>query len=316
MEPYAIKGKRGPAVNTKQLQYVLTLAREGSFSRAADALGISQPSLSQYVKKIEQELDVLLFERGAGTVRLTDAGHAYVAAGQRILEIERDMERTLLDVAAHKSGTLTVGVAPYRSAALMPQLAARFKQSHPGICLVADERGSNQLIEALERGEIDLALAPLPVSEKLFATETVMEEELVLAVPDALASRFAPVLTTGRRYPAVDIKQADGLPFCMITQNQIMQKNLEDLCRAHGLTLPCAVVVRSLEAQIAMVGAGLGAALVPTGIERFGTAGVTYYSIKQPLPRRQIAAIYRKDKPLSHLARAFIEMMKETIGGQ
>ena len=303
-------------MNTKQLQYVLTLARTGSFSKAADTLGISQPSLSQYIKKIEQELAVTLFERGAGAVRLTDAGHAFVRAGEQILCIERDMERALRDVAEAQSGTLTVGVAPYRSASLMPQLAARFKQIYPGICLVADERGSNELLEGAERGELELAIVPMPVNEKLFCTEEILEEELVLAVPSALASQLHPERMAKRKYPAVDVCELNGLPFCMITQNQIMQKNLDDLCRTYDLVLHSAVVVRSLEAQIAMVGAGLGAALVPEGIECFGTAGITYFSLKQALPRRKIAAIYRKDRPLSRVARAFVDMMKETIGGQ
>ncbi|MBQ9942850.1 MAG: LysR family transcriptional regulator [Clostridia bacterium] len=78
-------------MNTKQLEYVQVLAREGSFSRAADALNISQPSLSQYIKKIETEIGLPLFDRTNGNVRLTDAGHVYLSSGKQILDLEQQM---------------------------------------------------------------------------------------------------------------------------------------------------------------------------------------------------------------------------------
>ena len=301
-------------MNTKQLKYVLTLANEGSFSRAADALGISQPSLSQYIKKIEQEQGVALFDRTGGLVRLTDAGQIYIEAGRSILDIEHRMENALSDLGEHKSGSLVVGTAPYRSVAVMPRIAAAFKRRYPGVCLVVAERGSNELIEGIERGEFDLCLLPNPPASKLFTVTDVMEEELVLAVPRRLRDRFTPSPMAGRKHPAIDIKAVDGMPFVMITETQIMQMTLDRLCREHDLTLQKEVVVKSLEAQIAMVAAGVGLALVPDGVERFATEDVAYFSIKQPLPKRRIVALHRSDRPLSVVARDLIELMKQSNG--
>ena len=113
-------------MNTKQLHYVLTLAHEGSFSKAADTLNITQPSLSQYIKKIEREIGLELFDRANGDIRLTDAGRVYIDAGKKILDIEHQMENSFTDMADHKTGSLIIGAAPYRAASMLPVIASRF----------------------------------------------------------------------------------------------------------------------------------------------------------------------------------------------
>ena len=102
-------------MNSKQIQYVLTLAYERSFSKAAEALNITQPSLSQYIKKIEKEVGLPLFDRTNGIVRLTDAGRIFVEAGRAIIDLEHRMEVSFSDLAANKTGSLIIGAAPYRA---------------------------------------------------------------------------------------------------------------------------------------------------------------------------------------------------------
>ena len=105
-------------MNIKQYKYVITLAKESSFSKAADVLNITQPSLSQYIKKIEKGIGLELFDRTNGDVRLTDAGRVYIEAGRKILDLEHQMEVSFSDLAAHKTGSLIIGAAPYRAAGM------------------------------------------------------------------------------------------------------------------------------------------------------------------------------------------------------
>lgn len=299
-------------MNTKQLKYALTLAKESSFSRAAELLGISQPSLSQYVKKIEQEVGAQLFSRIGGEVRLTDAGRAYIAAGRSILDIERRMEGTLSDLNAHKTGTVVIGTSPFRSIELMPSVARAFKELYPDVCLVVDEMESGKLADALFHGEVDLCLTPLPINEKLFTYEEIFTEELVLAVPTAWAHKFKAEKTEGRRHSAVSIRSLDGEPFVTITESQMMARALSELCENNGITVKGAVVVKSLAAQVAMVKAGLGLALLPSGTEALEESrdGIAYFSLKEETPCRKVVAVYRKDCPPSHLARDLIDTLK------
>lgn len=296
-------------MNMKQLRYVLALANEGSFSRAAESLGISQPSLSQFIKKLEAQLGVELFDRSNGDVRLTDAGRAYVEIGLQMLDLEHQMEVRLADIAGQKTGTLIIGAAPYRAAGMMPLIAKRFHQRYPGITLIVREGTTAELAEGLERGEYDLCLTLRPEDGDLFRMEKVLEEELVLAAPrefPALKSEAA----EGRKYPAVDVEQLNGLPFVMLTDVQFMQKQLEKMAKRGRLVLRPAAVVKSLGAQIAMVKAGVGVALMPSGIERFCAKDeVVFYSFKQALPKREVVVTWRKDRALSQAAQA----LKDTI---
>ena len=298
-------------MNTKQLEYVLVLSREGSFSKAADTLNITQPSLSQYIKKIEKEIGLSLFDRTNGYVRLTDAGHVYLESGKQILDLEQQMNAKFQDIAAYKAGTLRIGTSPFRSASMMPTITKYFQSIYPGMYLVIDEMETHELIDGCEHGDFDFCLTMLPVDERVFSYEPIVEEELVLAVPASFALLTSTSLSD-RKYPAIDAEQLNGSAFVMITESQVMQKALNSICIDHELNIHTAAVVKSLEAQIAMVRAGVGIALVPAGIERFCSDDeVIFYSFTQQLPKRKVVAMWRKDRYLSQAARDLIDGMRK-----
>ena len=129
-----------------------------------------------------------------------------------------------------------------------------------------------------------------------------MEEELVLAVPSSFPS-FSATTIPGKKYGAIDVKDLDGKSLVMLTDAQYMQKQLANLMFDHKITVHTAAIVKSLEAQIEFVKAGVGMALVPSGIERFCNDGsVTFYSFNQPLPKREVVVMWRKDRKLSKMA--------------
>ena len=297
-------------MNTKQYKYVITLAKESSFSKAADVLNITQPSLSQYIKKIEKEIGLELFDRTNGEVRLTDAGRIYIEAGQKIRDIEHQMENSFIDLASHKTGSLIIGTAPYRAASMMPLLAKQFQSLYPGMYLVVREGTTSELVEGMERGEYDFALTLLPIEDQfLFNYEKAVEEELVLAVPSTMPPFIAEDLNL-RKYPAIDARNLENQPFVMLTETQFMQKQLEKLLVDYKLTVRPAAIVKSLEAQIEMVKAGVGMALMPSGIERFcKDQEVKFYSFKDPLPKREVVIIWRKDRKLSKVAEELKNMI-------
>ncbi len=297
-------------MNSKQLKYVLVLSREGNFSKAAERLNISQPSLSQYIKKIETDVGMTLFERVGGDVRLTDAGRIYRDAGERILDLERQMNAQMRDVAEHKKGSLVIGTSPFRSVGMMPMVARIFQKLYPGMHLVIEERESAELLSGTERGEFDFCLTVQPEDCRLFEYECVAEEELILVTPSDYPQWDASPLE-GRKYPAIDAREISGHRFVMITENQVMQKTLMWLCSEYGVSVETAAVVKSLEAQTAMVRAGIGIALVPSGIERFCAEGeVQCYSFVQNLPRRKVVALWRKDRYLSQISRELIDAIR------
>ena len=283
-------------MNAKQYKYVLVLANEGSFSKAADALDITQPSLSQYVKKIEKQLGVEFFDRTNGELRLTDAGQVYLETARKVLDLEHQMAGKLADLRSYKTGSLIIGAAPYRAASMLPIIASAFQKIHPGMHLVVSEGTTAELVEGMEHGEFDLCLTMLPIDPELFSHEKVLEEELVLAVPASY-----PPLPVSSEF--VDVETLNNRSFVMLTEGQFMQKQLNSLILSHHLTLHTAAVVKSLEAQIEFVKTGVGMALMPSGIKRFCNHNeVRFYSFSTPLPKREVVVMWRKDIPLSKTA--------------
>lgn len=294
----------------KQYEYVQTLSRTLNFTLAAEELGITQPSLSQYIKKIEKEIGMDLFIRNGQDIRLTDAGVVFLDAGRRIMDIEHRMNSDLLDIATHKSGSLIVGTSPFRSASMMPEIVRQFQKYYPDIHIIVQERTTAELLDGMEHGAFDLCLTVLPVSQRLFEYETVTEEEIILAVPKDYPLLESEIVK-GRRYPAINTNALNGRPFVMITDAQVMQKELNNLRIDYNLNLKKVAVVKSLAAQISMVRAGVGMALLPVSIARLGAKDeVRFYSFKQEIPRREVIALWSKSQPLTQTARAFVDCMK------
>jgi len=301
-------------MNMKQFKYVLVLADAGSFSRAAEELNISQPSLSQYIKKIETQMGIELFIRANGNVRLTDAGRIYIEAGKKILDLENQMQNRFVDLVEHKAGSIVVGTTPFRSVTMMPTVLAKFKKIYPGIHVIIDERETSELREAGEKGEFDIAVLTFPVDETKFDYELIMEEEIVIATPregelNEFLMRHA-IEKDGYSYKAIDFSILNYQEFVMITDSQVMQRRLYDLCAECNVVPKTAAIVKSLEAQIEMVRKGVGIALVPTGVCKEDDSSVSYYSLLQEAPKRKVVAVYRKDQYLSVVVKEFIKVMK------
>lgn len=237
-----------------------------------------------------------MFDRTNGDVHITDAGRVYIDAGKRILDIEHQMENSFTDLTSYKTGSLVIGTSPYRAASMIPIIAASFQKLHSGMHLVVREGTTDELIESMEHGEYDLALTLLPIDKRRFNYEKVMEEELILAVPVSYPM-FTTTMVGNRKYPAVEVSALNGSRMVMLTDAQFMQKQLENLILDYHLTIRPAAIVKSIEAQIEMVKAGVGMALMPSGIERICKKDeVSFYSFIAPLPKREVVVIWRRDQ--------------------
>ncbi|MBR5507704.1 MAG: LysR family transcriptional regulator [Clostridia bacterium] len=298
-------------MNTKQLKYVLVLAREGSFSQAAESLNISQPSLSQYIKKIEQEVGIELFDRSGSRIRLTEAGKVYVSSGQKILELEHHMEQQFSELVGHKLGRIVIGVSPYRSVHYMPQVVAQFQKKYPGMQLVLEEKMGRELLADAESGAFDLCIAPLPINEKHFSYERLWKEDFVLAISREY-----------KKFHEVDESVKDGVltlqhcaevDFVMLGETQVMQHVLDNICREHQVELRKTLECRSIETQLAMVKAGVGMAFIPSTVARFVKEdAVQIYKLEEAVTSRDVVVAYRKGKYMTTAERDLIEIMKKT----
>ena len=296
-------------MNAKQIRYVLTLVREGSFSKAADVLNISQPSLSQYIKKIEEEAGQKLFDRSNGDVRLTDAGKAYIDIGQKMLDLEHQLEERLSDLSSYKCGTITIGISAHRSVALMPSVVKAFRSCYPGITLKIVEKNRNELIESAEHGEFDLVVTTLPVNEHVFIHETVFVEENVIASPKSVSIPHE--IVKERRFPVISALALNGMHFAMLNDDHLMQRELTELTQTHNLDLKKEVECTSLEALVEMVKEGIGTAFIPACLAK--DPSLNYYSIRETVPKREIVVMYRKGQYLSKAVLDLKQLIHELL---
>lgn len=304
-------------MNLKQLKYVIVLAEQGSFSRAAEELNISQPSLSQYVRKIEQELDIELFDRSGSVIRLTDAGRAYIEAGRKIIDIEHQLLGQFSDLKNNETGSIIIGASPHRSMCILPPVVAAFRKKYPGIQVIIDERVGQELLDKAERGEYDICLTTAPVDTHIFECEHILADECILAVPSGseldLCLHATSKKMAGRRFPAIDIKEIDHSDFITLAEPQLMQRILYDLCADYGISVNKTVVCTSLAATYSLVCEGIASALLTSSIVKNGNDNVQCYSIRQDIPHREVVVVYRKGQRLSEAAKEMIALLKTVL---
>ena len=150
----------------QQLRYVVAVARTGNFSRAAEACHVSQPSLSQQIQKLEDELGERLFDRMKRVVKLTAHGEAFLRRAVRVLEEVDAAKREATDATDLLRGTVSIGVLPTIAPYLLPTVIVEFTDKFPGVEIVIQEDTTARLLKLAHACEIDFALASQPIQDK------------------------------------------------------------------------------------------------------------------------------------------------------
>lgn len=165
----------------KKLKYIITIAECRSISKAACELFISQPSLSSILSNMEKDLGVSLFDRSTNPISLTYAGEKYVETAKKILSLESNLKKELIDISTMKKGNITIGLPSVRGTHVLPLILPKFKEEYPGIDIHVIEDDSNYLEECLLSGKVDLVLTSLPSTDKRITCELLYEEKIMLA---------------------------------------------------------------------------------------------------------------------------------------
>ncbi|MDD7130748.1 MAG: LysR family transcriptional regulator, partial [Firmicutes bacterium] len=165
--------------------YIKKIAQAKSISVAADQLGISQPALSSYLKKVEGELGVVLFDRSRQPLELTEAGRVYLDYLDEVVVRQKELMKNLSDINDLKNGSLTVGGASFFNVAYLPKAIAAFASENSGIDIeIVDDRVPR--LEAMaQKGLLDLFITPINDEPERFVYEELLEEDIFLAVPEA-----------------------------------------------------------------------------------------------------------------------------------
>lgn len=286
----------------RQLRYFAEVARRRHFTRAAEALRVAQPALSQQVRALERELNVTLLERTSRRVSLTPAGEALLARAGRILAEAEDAEAEMQGFAGVVQGRIRVGVLasflnPPRGAGTLSSSAR-----YPRVEVKIREEDPRGLMRLLKRGELDLALASptgIEVTKGIVA-EPLLEEDLVLVV--APGHRLA-------RRRSVGLGELSDEPFVLYRPGSGTRNLVVEACRREGFD---PIVAFESDAARALAAGGVGVAVVPRSTAELGGLELRVLRLHPPL-KREVAFFRNGDRYPSPAVRALMEFGRQRL---
>jgi LysR family hydrogen peroxide-inducible transcriptional activator len=289
-----------------ELRYIVAVARERHFGRAAEACFVSQPTLSVAVKKLEEELGVSLFERGQGEVSVTPVGQQIVAQAQRVVEEASAIRQIARQGKDQLASPLRLGaiytIGPY----LLPQLVSNLAEIAPQMPLVIEENFTANLCARLKRGELDVIVISMPFAEPGILTRALYDEPFVVLLPSSHPwNRGAAVESAALAHENVLLL---GAGHCF--RDQILQACPE--CRQATSSddgLQRSLEGGSLETIRYMVASGIGITILPctaAGADRFSERLLSIRRFAGETPSRRVALAWRKSFPRPEAVEALV----------
>lgn len=301
-------------------EYVLAILREGGFSKAAEKLYISQPSLSATIKRIEEKLSVPIFDRSSTPISLTEAGREYVRIANEIERMERDIERYINDRVNLSVGEIKIGASSLFSSFVLPRMISEFNKKYPGVRIKIFENNTKNLMRELIGGQLDIVIDNVVMkSEALFYTECA-SETLLLAVPDSLPvndalgafALNASDVMMGKHLTencGVELENFIAYPFVLLNSENDTGKRADLLFKKHALTPNISFRLDQQMTAYNIASSGLGICFVSDTLVKNIESGAAmrYYRLKDEETARRIY-FYQKKKRYHTLAcQTFIE---------
>lgn len=292
----------------RQLRQLVTLAETLNFHRAAERLHMAQPPLSTSIRKLEEELGVQLFERRPGALQVTPAGEIVLRHARRTLACADEIRRSARECATGEQGLLRVGFVGTATYSLLPRIIPVFRQRHPNVQLVLSESTTTELLRALDKREIDVALLRTPVFEPCRAAVTLLEHDRWMIAVHA----DSPLATHER----LALAELGGEPFIVNSRATVpAMHTMTMLAFDHaGISPEIVQEVVQVQTMLSLVESGLGVAMVPSVAQRYASRHVRLLPLTD-LPDTLAVGIAMAIDPEapSAPARRFAEVATELI---
>lgn len=301
----------------KHPEYFISIVENGSLTRAAEKLYVSQPYLSQYLKRLEQNLGVELFDHTTSPLRLTYIGEQYYHYVRQVIKLSDQVRKEFHDAQNSESGRLRLGTALWRGSCLLPDIYPAFHEKYPKIHLELTEAKSADLENALLSDKLDLAIMNLHQNfpyHKL-SCETVFEERILLAVPSD--SHYAKELLENCSYhgtfPCAPIECLSRLPLILTKPGQNFTHVINYALAKNNIEPNILLETANLTTAINLAATGIACTLVPAeGVRAYSYDGrITYFVIDIPELIQPVSVVYQKNSTPTRLAQLFIDTLKD-----
>ncbi|HET6935094.1 MAG TPA: LysR substrate-binding domain-containing protein [Candidatus Angelobacter sp.] len=283
-----------------QLRYFCAVAETGSFTRAAEREQIAQPSLSQQIMKLEEELGVRLFDRLGRTVRLTDLGQIFLPRARTILTELKAAKEEVVERQSTVSGPVCVGVIPTIAPYFLPTRIAGFSRKYPEATITVVEDVTVRLMDRLRAGLVDVAVMALPARGHDLESFPIRTERLYAIVPrDHRLARKRSVL----------MKELREEPFLLLRDDHCFRETAIEVCKRARVLPQVVFESGQFSSILGMVGAGLGISIVPEmALEQ--RPDCSFVLIADERASRTIGVTTLKGRFLSRVQRAFLNHLQ------
>ncbi len=306
----------------KELTYVLTVAQEKSISRAAEKLFITQPSLSNAIKKIEESLGTKLFTRTNRGLHPTYAGERYCEVANKLIHIYEDFENEIGDINNLKKGRLKIGITSYLSTHILPKVLPKYKEIAPNIEFSFVELTSIELENELRRGSMDFVIMSIYDEDERQSDQglnfTAFERNPFYLV----TRRHHPLKTKAQKknesaHPYIDLSLIENEVFMLGIQSQRSRQVVDNILNQSGYKPQKTLTMRNYVTAKSLVREGLGVSIIPSLYLDFesDTEHLDLYSIESSYkPYMTFCVATRLDGYLSNAAQLMIELIGDAVG--
>lgn len=293
-------------------KYVLAIAKQRSISKAAQELCITQPALTKYLKRLEEDLGAQLFDRTFSPIAITPAGIKFVEKAALILEIERSLQYDLNQISSDICGKVTVGMNTEFCSSTLPYVLPEFRFRYPEIEVQIREGHNQHLFDELDAGRIDIVYSAYSMSAKAFTYDLIYSEPILLAVP--AGHSLARDLDLSNNSPLtpyyLNPERVKNCDFIVLIPEQGMGAIARDLFHKYNLSPNIVMEIQKHETAIRLASAGIGMVFTPvrTPLRIPLVKPMAYFSIENPMLTRSRGVFYSKYVPLSEAAKCFIQV--------
>lgn len=315
--------EKGFFMNQKDLIYIKTIVDEGGITQAARKLFVSQPSLSQSLKRIEENLGVTLFKRTPKGLVLTIEGEEFYRMAVKVMRMYDSFEEEMQNLKELKTGKITVGTTPHRGMILFPEFLAEFYLKYPGIEVKMLEVPTNELEELLLNGKVDLAVLREPVKKSTverFVYHGLSRESFMIVLPKGHPAgvHAEEYEKDGKKGKILDPKWLAEETFLLPDTSLRLYESVTSILKAAGISNPqCAYHAIYMETLVHLAAAGAGAAIVSTRYVRRREVDKIADVFKIPESYGtfwEVSFATLKDSYLSRAAQVFIEEYRGYLG--
>ena len=305
-------------MNTRQLSYIIKVAETRSFSEAAGQLMISQPSLSQYISKIENEIGLQIFERTV-PLKITYAGEIYLASAKKMLKEEAELEERIADLKGGLSGKLKIGSGYLNAISLLPRIVSDFQTRYPNVQIEIYEETEPKLKQMLDDGVLDLVVATSQFNTPSYEKILLSTEEYLIAIPKFFGAigleepDEQEELDFERKIKIIDFDKLENIPLVRLQPNTYMRELIDSLYDNNHIKPRSTVECTTAMAAYSMAKRGVGATLIPYSLYKSDFSyNINYYSIPDMKKKRKVSIIYNKSRYLNNVSDEFIRIAQES----